>query len=332
MKLPFFSRSSPKGPLSDRERAEGCLLGLVTGDALGVPVEFLPRERLRAKPVTEMVGFGTHNQPAGTWSDDSSLALATAESLIEKGYDPANMMERFRRWLLERYMRPHGELFDVGFGTREAIMRYAADRDDAIAEGRAVEFVEWGGRLDRHNGNGSLMRIAPLAIFCRKLAPEEIIRRSFEVSGLTHAHIRSKLCCACFCLIVRGVFDGLDLPKAMDFAWRHLGAHVPSSEEKVLGQLLAGLVLDRSEEQIESGGYVVHTLEAALWVCHGSASLEEAVLRAVNLGGDSDTTGAVAGALAGLLWGREAIPAAWVEALARRDDVVRLVETLAESR
>ena len=134
-----------------REQIVGCVLGLVVGDAVGVPVEFKSRAQLDAAPVTDMTGFGTYNQPPGTWSDDSSLALSTAESLLA-GYDPADMMRRFHAWLTTAAMTPHGEVFDVGIATRAAIARYA--------QGEPPE--AWGGRGERDNGNGSLMRISPI--------------------------------------------------------------------------------------------------------------------------------------------------------------------------
>lgn len=288
------------------------------GDALGVPVEFKPREALRREPVRGISGYGTHYQPPGTWSDDSSMALLTAESLLG-GYDPDDIMLRFRQWIARGAMTPYGVVFDAGITTRAAIRR--------AEEGIRPELC--GGGAEGDNGNGSLMRILPLSVAVRGLGTDEIIRRSFEVSALTHAHLRSRLCCAYFSLLVRGVLEGMGLKTAMGRATRELTPQIPPEEHAILRDILDGGVLERPEERIESGGYVIHTLEAALWCCHKYLDYPSAVLAAVNLGNDTDTTAAVAGGLAGLLYGQQAIPLEWIQALARREDVLRLANAFA---
>nr|WP_276604469.1 O-acetyl-ADP-ribose deacetylase [Nannocystis sp. RBIL2] len=307
-------------------RMLGCLLGAVAGDALGVPVEFRSREQLSADPVTGVRGHGTYNQPPGTWSDDSSLLLATADSLIHHGYDPPDMMGRFLTWLKGQAYTPHGEVFDVGIATRSAIARFA--------NGAPPE--AWGGRSERDNGNGSLMRIAPLALFTRALAPAEIVRCSMEVSGLTHAHPRSQLCCAYFSLLLPLVVLGWPLRKAMAQASQHLAPFVPEAEREVLIKILDGSIVEAPASAIRGSGYVVHCLEASLWCAANHPSYEQAVLAAINLGEDTDTTASVTGALAGAMHGRAAIPEAWLRALASREYVeticARLVERIETGR
>lgn len=303
-----------------RDRLLGCLLGAVVGDALGVPVEFSSREERAADPVVGVRGHGTYDQPPGTWSDDSSLLLATADSLLHFGYHPPDMMARFLTWLQGQAYTPHGAVFDVGIATRGAIARFAHGAPPA----------EWGGRSERDNGNGSLMRIAPLSLFVRGLTPEEVVRCSAEVSGLTHAHPRSQLCCGYFSLLLRGVTGGLPLAQAMRQASAQIGPFVPEEEREVLEEVLDGSIVRAPASAIRGSGYVVHCLEASLWCAANESSYERAVLAAINLGEDTDTTAAVTGALAGAMYGMQAIPEAWLRALASREYVEGLCGRLVE--
>lgn len=307
-----------EGPLTLREQLVGCLVGLVVGDALGVPAEFKTRRQLDRSPVTTMTGFGTHMQPPGTWSDDSSLALATAESLLE-GYAPRDMMRRFHAWLTTAYMTAHGEVFDVGNATRAAIARFA--------EGLPQE--AWGGRDDRDNGNGSLMRIAPLSCALHRGDTATIVARSVEVSALTHAHPRSTMCCAYFSLLLRGLLGGQALEEAMQAAAGELRGFLPPEEAPVLARVLDGTALTADRAQIAGSGYVVHCLEASLWAAERGRGFRESVLLAVNLGDDTDTTAAVTGAICGAMYGLRGIPEDWLAAVVRGDMVRELAERLA---
>lgn len=302
------------------DRMLGALFGLVVGDALGVPVEFRGREELKKHPVVDMRGHGTHDQPRGTWSDDTTMALCIATSLTEKGYDPLDQMLRFQRWLREAYLTPHGVVFDVGNATRAAIERF----------GRGLPQAQWGGREERDNGNGSLMRLLPLSLYLADQDTETIVARSQEASALTHAHPRSQLCCAYFSLLVRELLMNQPLPHAMDLAAAKLTPFVTEEEEDQLQRLLTGDVLQATEDEIRGSGYVLDCLEASLWCCHHEYSFEGAVLRAVNLGEDTDTTGAVTGALAGLIHGQEGIPPEWFQSLARRYEIEQICRKLLE--
>ncbi|MBK8262265.1 MAG: O-acetyl-ADP-ribose deacetylase [Nannocystis sp.] len=301
------------------ERIIGGLLGLIVGDALGVPVEFFRREALDRAPLLDMIGHGTHDQPPGTWSDDSSLTLATAASLTSsRTIDPEDMMRRFADWLERGEWSAHGEVFDVGITTAESIKRYLSGAP-----------APWGGGGEMDNGNGALMRIFPLACALRRATAAQLIERAGEVSALTHAHPRSRLCCAYFCLVVRAVFRGGGLLSAMNEAAAALAPSLPASEAAALARILDASVLDAPREQIRGSGYVVHCLEASLWAAHRHQGFSAAVLAAINLGEDTDTTGAVTGALAGALYGREAIPRRWLEALARGPELLAVAERLA---
>nr|WP_276572738.1 O-acetyl-ADP-ribose deacetylase [Nannocystis pusilla] len=315
-----LAEPAPAASVTARERMLGCLLGSVVGDALGVPVEFRSREQLSADPVTGVRGHGTYDQPPGTWSDDSSLLLATADSLSHNGYDPPDMMARFLTWLQGQAYTPHGKVFDVGIATRSAILRHA--------QGAPAD--AWGGRDERDNGNGSLMRIAPLSLFTRALSPAEIVRCSMEVSGLTHAHPRSQLCCAYFSLLLPLALLGWPLERAMSQASRHLAPFVPEAERGPLARILDGSVVAAPVREIRGSGYVVHCLEASLWCAANQPSYERAVLAAINLGEDTDTTAAVTGALTGAMYGQRAIPEAWLRALASREYVEGVCERLVD--
>ncbi len=301
-----------------REQIVGCLLGLVVGDAVGVPAEFKSRGQLDAAPVTDMTGFGTHRQPPGTWSDDSSLALATTESLLAE-YDPGDMMRRFHAWLTTGYMTAHGEVFDVGNATQAAIARFA----------RGEPAAAWGGRAESDNGNGSLMRIAPLSCAVHRLDVATIVARSVEVSALTHAHPRSTMCCAYFSLLLRGLLGGQGLAAAMQAAAADLRPYMAEAELGVMARILDGSVIAAPREEIRGSGYVVHCLEASLWASARANSYREAVLLAVNLGDDTDTTAAVTGAICGAMQGSAAIPEAWRAGLVQGEMVRGLAERLA---
>jgi len=318
----------PGKVLTVRDKLIGGMLGLVVGDALGVPVEFVDRIALDEDPVTDMIGFGTHNQPPGTWSDDSSMALVTANSLLS-GYNPTDIMNGFLRWFVNAEWTPRGRVFDYGHATAQALGEYE-QADDKQRVKTFENKNDWGGQDEYSNGNGSLMRILPLSLYIHRLDPELIIERSEEVSGLTHAHPRSKLCCGYFSLLIKAILEGQDLANAMCFASRAIDPHTPSSEQSILHDILASSVLDRGKDEINSSGYVVHTLEAALWCCAKHNDFSASVLAAVNLGGDTDTTGAVAGGLAGTLYGLQAIPKEWIDAIARHDEILELAEKLAD--
>lgn len=305
--------------IPSRGRVEGALVGLVVGDALGVPVEFKDRAVLARDPVTGMRGYGTHGQPPGTFSDDGSLALASAESLLE-GYDPVAMMGRFLAWHDQGTWGAHGEVFDIGMTTKAALRRFA----------RGEPPERWGSDSERENGNGSLMRILPVALAAAGEGPEVVIERCSAASALTHAHPRSRLCCALYGLVAAGILAGGTVSASLAKASATLAPAVPEAERRILADLLSGAVLHRTMDEIRSTGYVVHTLEAALWCMSRCLGFERCVLEAVNLGDDTDTVGAVTGGLAGLFYGLDAIPRAWIDALARRDEVLALARRFAD--
>lgn len=276
-------------------RVAGGIIGLVVGDALGVPVEFVPRAHLAAKPVTKMIGHGTYDQPAGTWSDDSSMTLATIESLMAaNGYNKRDMAKKFVAWMECAHYTPGGVTFDVGMTTRQALL---------LGHGLTSELS---------NGNGSLMRMAPLALW--KGATDEIIE---SASGITHAHPRSVLGCLLYCDIIRALTKRATVPEAIEIALDKRAEYPEIEQYKRLARLG-----ELKESDIESSGYIVHTLEAALWCAIATDRYRDCVLKAVNLGRDTDTVAAVAGSIAGVIYGLAGIPKTWIAALKRGNYVV----------
>ncbi len=296
----------------------GGLYGSLIGDALGVPVEFKSRAQRKVDPVISMRGFGTHNQPAGTWSDDGSLLLCAAESLAEQGFDTQDMGQRFVRWLDDGHWSAHGCVFDIGSATHRAL--------DQIALGTLAE--EAGGRSESSNGNGSLMRILPVPLASLSCDLDTFCDRISRASAITHAHDRSKLACVLHGLFVCALISGdgsaqAHAKAATEFRER-FGSHVEFSH---FAPLLNPDLASQPDIAIQSSGYVVHTLIASIWCLLTTNTFAECVLKAVNLGDDTDTTGCVAGGLAGFHYGMDAIPAGWVAALPRQADLTKVFQT-----
>ena len=302
------------------DHIEGCFVGLAVGDALGVPVEFHERSVLKRNPVKTMTGFGTWRQPVGTWSDDSSLTFCLAESLL-KGYDLEDVGASFVKWMTNGYWGAHRKVFDIGGTTRTALGR--------ILDGEDPHFS---GEFDvESNGNGSLMRIVPASIYFFKNDSERLMERMKEISGVTHAHFRSVFSCFIFSKFVSAIIDGYDKKDAYTSTMKEVAAfasdlNINPTEYALFKRIIDGALLDAHEDQIFSEGYVIHTLEASLWSFMICDSFEESVLRAVNLGGDTDTTGCVTGAIAGLYYGSSGIPTHWKSVLARHEDITTLAK------
>ena len=266
-------------PVTKAEQLRAIVYGAAVGDVLGVPFEFLTRGSFAC---TDMVGGGTHGMPKGTFSDDTSMLIALCDSVRknEGRLVEDDMRAKYRAWLYDGAYTPDGTVFDVGNAT-------------AIALDQG-----FGCTSERSNGNGSLMRIAPLALTD---ATDDEVRMA---SAITHAHEISTESCVYFVHILRDVLQGAPLEDAV-------AKNLPAMD--VFANLPA--IMSGSRDSVASSGYVIHTLGAALWCAYHTTNYKDCVLAAVNLGSDTDTTACVAGALAGALYGYEAIPAAWLEAL-----------------
>jgi ADP-ribosylglycohydrolase len=300
---------------SRQERVLGGLWASLVGDALGVPVEFKDRATVQANPVREMRGFGTHKQPPGTWSDDGALILCTVESLLTRDFDLEDMGARFLDWMKHGRWSAWGEPFDVGMTTTDAILR--------IENGTPAK--EAGSRDEYSNGNGSLMRIIPVVLRLAMAQVQTFAAGIEAVSSITHAHERSRMACVFYGLVTRGLLSG-EAPEAAVASARVAfgGLYEKSPEFAHFHAILDGDISSLPEGIISSTGYVLHTLHASLWCLLTTECLADCILRAVNLGCDTDTTGCVAGGLAGVAYGVRSIPADWIDQLARKDELDRL--------
>lgn len=302
----------------NEERIVGGVLGVVTGDALGLPVQFLTRTEVRRNPVIEMRGGGAFDTPPGTWSDDGSLTLCLVKSLVENGYDLKDIAERYMRWFRDGYCTPFGQSFDIGHATRVAMMNLI----------KGVFPLESGPADEDNNGNGSLMRILPAVLYFSNLPDAELIEKVCEVSKITHGHPRSQLGCSLYALFVKELLAG----ESPDEAYKNLRvkgqkAFIGTELQRELiyyKRLMDGTLSQLNEDDIESSGYVVHTLEAATWCFLTTRSYKEALLKAVNLGLDTDTVGAVTGGLAGVCYGSEGIPEEWMTQIIKCSEILEL--------
>ncbi len=313
---------TPVHEIPFHDRILGGLWGAVVGDALGVPVEFTNRTEVQANPVTEMRGYGTHDQQAGTWSDDSPLLVCTVESLINYEFDTTDMGRRFLSWYQDGVWTARGDVFDVGLTTSDALIR--------IRNGVPAE--DAGGRDEHSNGNGSLMRILPVALRFANESDESIKHRTARVSAITHAHPRSRMACTYYGLLVRELLSGMAPMEATIKTQDAFSRVFSGSPELRKFAHLVGDLSTKSEDWIVSTGYVIHTLTASLWCLLTTKDYRSCVLKAVNLGGDTDTTGCVAGGLAGVAYGKAAIPEEWINQLARSSELETLFTRFVELR
>lgn len=308
--------------MTKRNIYKDILFGVAVGDALGVPIEFKSRQTIALKPVTGMTGFGTHNLPAGTFSDDSSLAFCLAEALT-KEFNLQRIGNNFVEWLNNKFWTPRGNVFDVGIATSQAIRR--------LQEGCNPELA--GGMKASDNGNGSLMRILPLLVYTKDKPIADRYEITKQVSSITHGHIRSVIACFYYLEFARQILNGINKFQIYKNLQTEISEYLNSlsinpNEIKLFNRLLNGNIYHLTRKEVFSSGYVLHTLEASIWCLLTTDNYKTATLKAVNLGEDTDTTGAVTGGLAGLLYGFGTIPKSWVQQIARKDDIENLADRL----
>ena len=282
------------------------IIGLVVGDALGVPVEFKRRKELLKNPVTDMMGHGTYNMPKGTWSDDSSLAIATMQSIVnKKTIDYEDILTEFSLFVHEgKYTQYY--TFDYGNTTESAIVRFD----------RGTEPLKCGGTSGGEITNGSLMRILPVAFI------DGIDYATIEnVSSITHAHEICKIACVLYIEIAKSMMsDDLEIQEHIEKSCDKIKDYYCESRE--LNNFHK--IFENKLDDVESSFYVVGTLECALHCLLTTSSYKEAVLKAVNFGNDTDTVGAICGGLAGIYYGYDSIPSKWINDIPQIDKVIKL--------
>ncbi len=304
--------------VTTRDRFRGCLVGLAAGDALGTTLEFTPRSEV--VPIDDMVGGGPFNLEPGQWTDDTSMALCLATSLIERGgFDARDQMERYVRWRDDGYLSSKGYCFDIGITTDDALSRFRNTGDPYSGfddEGTA--------------GNGSLMRLAPVPMYFAD-NPAEAIARSAESSKTTHGAREAVDACRYFGGLLVGALGGVDRETLLSPSYCPVdGLWSESPLADKIKEIADGSYKEKDCTEIRSGGYVVETLEAVLWAFHNTDSFVEGALLVVNLGDDADTTGAIYGQIAGAHYGVKAIPPRWRAQLTMNTEITRMADRLYE--
>jgi ADP-ribosyl-[dinitrogen reductase] hydrolase len=293
----------------DMDRVIGSLVGLACGDAVGTSLEFMPRGSFT--PITKMEGGGPFKLLPGQWTDDTSMALCLAESLLYRGeFDPVDQMNRYCNWHQHGYLSCTGECFDIGMTVAGALNNYLKTGNP------------YSGSVDeRSSGNGSLMRIAPIAIFYRN-RPDELIKHAAESSRTTHGSSECIDACQYFCQLLVHAFIAKDKKDLINIEYSATTAKIKS--------IAQGDFLNKSYAQIKGSGYVIESLEAALWCFHKASTFEEAILLSANLGDDADTTAAICGQIAGAFYGLDAIPDDWLKKLAWCEYIIETAQKLYE--
>lgn len=298
------------------ERYRGSLLGLAVGDAVGTSLEFQPPGSFA--PLDEMVGGGPFGLAPGQWTDDTSMALCLAESLIDRrGFDPVDQLQRYVRWYREGHLSSTGRCFDIGNTVQDALRRFERTGEPYCGPTHRMSA-----------GNGSIMRLAPVPLFYRA-NPREAIAKSSESSRTTHGAAAAVDACRYLGALLVGALLGASREELVSERY----CPVPGLWEETplvpeIDEVAAGSFKRRQPPEIKGSGYVVESLEAALWAFYRSDSFREGCLLAVNLGDDADTTGAVYGQLAGIFYGECGIPAPWLARVARRQTIETFAERL----
>lgn len=298
------------------------LWGVCVGDALGLPVQFKSRNYMKQNPVTDMIGNGTFNLPPGSWSDDGSLTLCIAESL-SRGYDLNDIAANFMKWFQNGYLTPHGIAYDIGNSTSNSVRRLLNGTSPLNSGDANMEA----------NGNGSLMRTLPLAFYFHfQNTPEDkkyqIIK---EVSSITHAHPLSVVSCYIYIDFALQILQKQSLQDAFRIIVADKGKYynlLTKEEQTYFQNIFEKDLKNFSEPEIKSSGFVIHSLEAAFWCLLNSSTYKETVLKAVNLGEDTDTIAAIAGGIAGIYYGYDNIPDNWVKVILKGNDIDKVCESL----
>ena len=293
------------------------IIGLAIGDAMGVPLEFCIRERLMANPITEMLGYGSHNVPKGSWSDDTSMTLCLIDSINKTGkIIPKDIADNFVKWAEEAEYTPTGKRFDIGRTCLSAIVNYE----------RGTAPTEAGLNNDFSNGNGSLMRISPLIYYCysKKFNEEDIYYIVKDVSSITHRHEISIMGCFIYVLFGIELLKSKDLSKAYNKIREVNYSMFSDNCISKYNRIIENQIEKYNLNEIKSTGYVVDTLEATLWTLLTTNSYDSAIIKAINLGNDTDTVGACVGGLAGIYYGIDNINKNWIKEIQKYDYLIEM--------
>ncbi|PLT31020.1 ADP-ribosylglycohydrolase family protein [Peribacillus deserti] len=304
--------------MEKRDRFIGSMVGLAVGDCVGASVEFCPPGTF--PPVTDMVGGGPFGLGVGEWTDDTSMALCLAESLLEcQGFDPDDQMQKYVSWYKHGYLSSTNECFDIGIATQEALEQYLTTGEPNSGSSDPLKA-----------GNGSIMRLAPVPLLWSN-DMEQAIHYSGESSKTTHQSAETIDACYYFGALIAGAANGVEKNRLLS---KQFVDFIESKLERELSpnikEVAAGSYKHRQPPEITGEGYVVRSLEAALWAFYLTSNFKEGLLRVVNLGNDSDTTGAIYGQLAGAYYGISNIPNQWREKLVRSELITRSAEGLYE--
>ena len=302
----------------------GAIIGHAVGDAMGFPTEFSKREELLQNPVIEMIDSPDVGQPEGSWSDDTAMEIATIDSFIQKKYfDYKDIMDKWVKWISKSEYTPTGVAFDIGRTCLKAIKKYC--------NGTAP--LQCGSTSINENGNGSLMRILPVALYAysKKLDDTSIHKLTNEVSSLTHAHEVSRLGCYIYVQFIICLLKGNTKQEAykhiQGLDYRLFTVDSMNRYTRILDEQIEVQILDN----IKSSGYIVDTLECAMWIFMNAQHYKEAIIASTNIGGDTDTIGAIVGSMAGIYYGFEDIPSSWLDKLQRKDYLMELVDRFYKS-
>lgn len=313
-----------------KKKIQNTLYGAIVADALGVPAEFKSREELKKNPIVDMIGYGTYHLPKGTWSDDSSMMLCLADSIgTVKKIDYEDIMNRFWEWYKYSKYTATDKTFDIGTTCYMALCNYQ----------KKINPLDCGLKAEESNGNGSLMRIAPLPLYLfQKFGSDAMDKEdSFElihnISRLTHGHAISLIGCDIYCSIMIEILNGRTKEDLQGYALPKIGIYVRNHPEyqnakQKYERLFHLNFKDIPENKIRSTGYVVDTLEAALWCFLNTENYNDCVLKAVNLGFDTDTVACVTGSIAGLYYGE--IQEEWIEDIKNKKLIDKVIEKFSE--
>lgn len=301
------------------EEIKSAILGLAVADALGVPAEFKSRGTMALKPVTGMTGFGTHNVPAGSWSDDTSMLLCALDSMAKGSINYEEIMQNFYKWIAKGEYTPGGKTFDFGTICARAIDSY---------HNMNTPPLECGLTYENSNGNGSVMRIQPFSLYVlfTDMTLDEKIKVIHNGSALTHAHPCSLIGCGIYSFILWELLENKSIDSIRAGLEKAKSYYADHADLTRYARIFDPNFANLPEDEIISSGYIVYTLETALWCLLNTDNYRDCVLKAVNLGSDTDTTAAVAGSLAAVLYGIDFIPADWLNTLLRRDYIEDMCE------